>query len=112
MEDAERAAAFYRAAFGCEIAKWDGPIDYCMVKTSAPGEMGIDGGLTHRSDLVKTTVVTLDVPDLDAAMANVADNGGAVLTQKVPVGDMGIMAYFQDTEGNVVGLWQTLTPKP
>ncbi len=26
---------------------------------------------------------------------------------KTPVGDMGFAAYFKDTEGNVIGLWET-----
>jgi predicted enzyme related to lactoylglutathione lyase len=30
-----------------------------------------------------------------------------VLSPRQPVGDMGFAAYFRDTEGNVVGLWQT-----
>jgi len=39
-------------------------------------------------------------------------NGGTILQKKQPIGDgsMGHTGYFKDTEGNVVGLYQS--PKP
>ncbi len=67
---------------------------------------GIDGGFSLRSETVKSTVVTLDVPDIDATLAGVVAHGGTIVAPKMPIGDMGFVAYFQDTEGNVVGLWQ------
>jgi len=32
--------------------------------------------------------------------------GGSTVSEKQPVGDMGFAAYFKDSEGNVLGLWQ------
>jgi len=32
--------------------------------------------------------------------------GGKTVQKKMPVGDMGFAAYFKDTEGNVIGLFQ------
>ena len=29
-----------------------------------------------------------------------------MLTGQTPIGDFGYAAYFKDTEGNVVGLWE------
>jgi len=29
-----------------------------------------------------------------------------VVVARQPVGDMGFTAYFKDTEGNLVGLWE------
>ena len=37
---------------------------------------GIDGGFSLRSETVKSTVVTLDVPDIDATLAGVVAHGG------------------------------------
>ena len=31
------------------------------------------------------------------------------LASKEPVGDMGFAAYFNDSEGNLMGLWQSAT---
>ena len=33
-------------------------------------------------------------------------HGGDVALGRQPVGDMGFTAYFTDTEGNLVGLWE------
>jgi uncharacterized protein len=39
----------------------------------------------------------------------VEQHGGSTATPKMPVGDMGFAAYFNDSEGNVMGLWQSAT---
>ena len=43
----ERAIGFYRALFGWEFEKWDGPWPYWLIRTGS-GEPGIDGGLMGR----------------------------------------------------------------
>ncbi len=34
--------------------------------------------------------------------------GGKIVRAKMPVEDFGYAAYFKDTEGNIVGLWQAI----
>ena len=51
--------------------------------------------------------VVIDVPSIDDALAKVKEAGGAVAGERMPVGDMGFAAYFTDTEGNLIGLWET-----
>jgi predicted enzyme related to lactoylglutathione lyase len=51
--------------------------------------------------------VTIAVQDIDAALGAIAKLGGKPHGKKNPVGDMGWAAYFKDTEGNVIGLWQS-----
>jgi predicted enzyme related to lactoylglutathione lyase len=74
-----------------------------------PTEPGfINGGLIHREESVgRVPVVVIDVEDIDATLARVEAQGGRPLREKPPVGDMGFSAYFEDSEGNVVGLWET-----
>ena len=45
--------------------------------------------------------------DVDAALAQVESAGGSVAQAKDAVPGMGWYAYFKDTEGNILGLWQT-----
>jgi predicted enzyme related to lactoylglutathione lyase len=40
-------------------------------------------------------------------LKNVEKLGGKTVRKKEPVADMGFTAYFKDTEGNIVGLWQS-----
>jgi len=55
---------------------------------------------------VTTPVITLQVDDIDAALVAVEKHGGKSLGDKMAVGDMGFAAYFNDSEGNLMGLWQ------
>ena len=40
----------------------------------------------------------------------VGEAGGTTVSERQPVGEMGFTAYFKDTEGNLVGLWETAKP--
>ena len=62
--------------------------------------------MTKRQDPVKNTVITIDVSEIDSSLKSIEKLGGKVVQKKQPVADMGFTAYFKDTEGNVVGLWQ------
>ena len=113
-DNEERAKTFYQKAFGWDISKYPG-MEYHMVSTTevdqktrqptAPG--AINGGLTKRNSEVKNTVITVDVADIEATLKNVEKLGGKMVRKKEPVADMGFTAYFKDTEGNIVGLWQS-----
>lgn len=62
--------------------------------------------MMKRTRDVKNPVVTVSVEDLDEALKKVEKNGGKAVGKKMEVGNMGWAAYFRDSEGNVVGLWQ------
>lgn len=114
-DDAERARTFYAQAFGWQAMPMP-DMEYTIVSTGPglpdgqPSEPGfINGGLLHRATATTPNpVVVVDVDDLDAALEQVAAAGGTAVTSRIPVGDMGVTAYVRDTEGNVLGLWQTL----
>jgi uncharacterized protein len=114
-DNVERAKSFYKQAFGWDISQVPG-MEYHMVNTTAidektrlPREVGaINGGLAKRNnDTNKNTVVTIDVADIETALKNIEKQGGKTVQKKQPVADMGFTAYFKDTEGNIVGLWQS-----
>ena len=103
VDDADRAAAFYRDAFGWRIDKWDGGIEYWMVTTGKDSEAGINGALTprHRGT---TTVNIIDVPSIDEAIECVVTAGGQAVTEVMPIPGVGKSCYCTDTEGNTFGL--------
>lgn len=108
MDNAERATKFYSDVFGWQFQKWDGPQPYWMVKTGDGA--GIDGGMMMRPPSGApgaTTVNTIDVPSVDEYSKKVVDAGGTVLMPKMPVGEMGFIAYCADTEGTPIGIWET-----
>jgi predicted enzyme related to lactoylglutathione lyase len=113
-DDGDRMRSFYKAAFDWTLQEIP-ELEYTGVVTGPTGEQGmpsepgfINGGFFARgTDEPRGPVLVVDVPDIDAALQRVGELGGAVATAKMTVGDMGFAAYFRDTEGNVVGLWQT-----
>lgn len=109
IDESQRARAFYTQVFGWELTPWPDAPEYVMAATGpASGEGFINGGLVPRGETVGgAPVVVIDVEDIDATLARVEAQGGRPLREKQAVGDMGFAAYFEDSEGNVVGLWQT-----
>jgi predicted enzyme related to lactoylglutathione lyase len=114
-DDQERARKFYQEALGWRIDPVPG-MDYNMVvttpmdeSTGAPTEPGaINGGMFARDTDLKTPVITVDVEDINATLATVESLGGAVVKPRETIPGMGSFAYFKDTEGNVMGLWENL----
>ncbi|MFJ5954634.1 VOC family protein [Paenarthrobacter sp. NPDC092416] len=113
-DDKDRANSFYQGAFGWTLTPMQ-EMDYTIAittpsdeQTGMPKEPGaINGALFTRSDNLKTPILTIDVEDVDAALAQVESAGGSVVQAKDAVPTMGWYAYFKDTEGNILGLWQT-----
>ncbi len=112
FDDAERAQAFYRDAFGWDLTDVPG-MSYTLASTGPTGDQGatepgyINGGLLRRQNPDDSPIVVIDVDDIDAALAKVESLGGQTLLGRQAVGDMGWAAYFKDVEGNSMGLWQS-----
>ena len=111
-DNVERAQAFYREAFGWTINAIP-EMGYTLVGTTATDESGapkepggINGGILARQAPINSPVITIEVDDIDAAAPTIEKLGGVLVGPKAPVGEMGFAAYFTDTEGNVIGLWQ------
>jgi predicted enzyme related to lactoylglutathione lyase len=105
-DDPQRAAAFYSEVFGWRIQKWDGPVEYWLVQTGESGP-GIDGGLMRRAGAPGPVVNTVDVDDVEDAIARITRVGGKVLSPKQAIPGIGWFAYCQDTEGNPFGIMQS-----
>jgi len=112
FDDGERARNFYKEVFGWNVTPLP-EMQYTMVTTGPTGQQGppeepgfINGGMLDRGDPVGGPVVTIDVDDIDASLTKIEDLGGKTVRAKMAVGDMGFAAYFQDSEGNLTGLWQ------
>ena len=103
----ERAAAFYKKAFGWSIEKWPGPTEYWMVTTGADGAPGINGGLLKKQALTTATTNTIGVDSVDKAIDAVKSAGGKLVMPKTPIPTIGYFAYLEDTEGNLFGVMQS-----
>ena len=114
-DDQGRATDFYRETFQWTINAMP-EMDYNVVVTTPSDEQtgmpkspgAINGGLFAREGELTTPIITVDVEDIDATLAQVEKLGGSVVKPKDAIPGMGFYAYFKDTEGNVLGLWQNL----
>lgn len=115
VDDLERAKAFYGSVFGWGVQTLP-EMDYTIAMTTAvdqttqmPLEPGaINGGLMRRSDTTPAPVITIRVDAIDEALKRIEAEGGGTVQPRTEIPGMGAFAYFTDSEGNVVGLWETL----
>jgi predicted enzyme related to lactoylglutathione lyase len=112
-DDVNRAQEFYQSAFGWNLNPIP-EVNYTMVGTTPTNEQGmptdpgaINGGMLKREPPVTSPVITIDVEDIDKALEKIGTLGGSTVQPKQSVMDMGFAAYFKDSEGNLMGLWQS-----
>lgn len=104
VDNPERAMNFYSDIFGWKFEKWNGPMEYWMVTTGDEKELGINGGLSKRSESGMPNMNTIGVSSVDKFSKVVQDKGGKVLMPKTPIPEVGWFATCQDTEGNIFGI--------
>ncbi len=112
-DDVKRAASFYKKAFGWKAEEFGG-MDYWILGTTETNEQGapkspgaINGGMGKRGGPLKSVTVTIAVSDIDKALEKIEKLGGKTVEKKQSIGEMGFTAYFKDSEGNTIGLWQS-----
>jgi len=113
-DDVDRAKKFYETVFG-----WHGnslpSMGYTIWHTGPTNDKDgmvketgfINGGMLKRQEPVQHPVITIDVKSIDDTAKQIEATGGKMVKGKQAVGDMGFSAYFTDSEGNVIGLWET-----
>jgi uncharacterized protein len=115
-DDVSRAKNFYGSIFGWDLQTMQmGDGEYTSVlttpvddQTRMPTEPGaINGGMMERTSDVPAPVITIDVDGIDDALSQIEAAGGSTVTPRTPIPGMGAFAYFKDSEGNVLGLWES-----
>jgi predicted enzyme related to lactoylglutathione lyase len=88
-------------------------MSYTLVTSGPSGAEGpdepgfINGGMMPRREPFTSPNLVLDVESIEVALQAVNDAGGTIVSEREQVGEMGFAAYFKDTEGNLVGLWES-----
>jgi len=110
-DDGDRARGFYEKAFGWQLMTMP-EMGYTIVMTGPSNDQGptesgfINGGMMQRQDEFTSPNIVIDVDNIEDALKAVGEAGGSTVNERMPVGDMGFAAYFKDTEGNLIGLWE------
>jgi uncharacterized protein len=110
VSDIDRAMKFYGTVFNTQLQKRDMETS---VMAFLPDHGGVGGAIVQVHDKAwgyapshSGTVVYLNGgEDLSTTLSRVEGAGGKVITPKTEIGnDFGCFAFFEDTEGNRVGL--------
>ena len=111
-DDVERATSFYMKVFGWEMNPVPG-VKYTRLltisvddKIKLPRAFEVNGAIIKRTKEIATPVVTITVNNMEDTLKRIEQEGGKIIVGKKEFGDRGYTAYFKDTEGNVMGLWQ------
>lgn len=109
VENAERATKFYGSVFGWDVQGWEGDEGYWLVTTGSdePGrdEPGIDGGFIDKK-LAPALVNVIGVDSVDDYLKKAEQAGAKIIREKMEIPNVGFAAYFQDPEGNTVGIFE------
>lgn len=118
-EDVDRAKHFYEKLFGWKITKFKmaeesstGGEPYYMIHTAETDDKGmilkpgtINGGMMKRQNSGQVFTNYIAVDSIDSTLEEIKKMGGEVCMPKTEIGkEMGWIALFKDTEGNILGL--------
>ncbi|MEI8033488.1 MAG: VOC family protein [Chlorobiaceae bacterium] len=107
VNDMTRAKAFYEAVTQLSLEEHEmNELQMAWFPMSETGS-GAAGSLV-RGEMQKPslagTLIYFSTPDIDSALERVKKNGGNVISKKTGIGEYGFIAFFEDTEGNRIGL--------
>jgi predicted enzyme related to lactoylglutathione lyase len=114
-DDPERAQTFYGSVFEWRLQPMEGydytiamttPVDEQTQMPTVPG--AINGGMRSRQAEAPSPLVVIQVDSIDESLKKVEGGGGSTVTPRTEMPGMGAFAYFKDSEGNVLGLWESL----
>ena len=107
VSDIDRAAKFYEAAFGAELAQTQMGLYKMAWFPMEMGGAGAAGTLIQGDGYTPShqgSLVYLHVPEIDPTLAKIAEAGGKTFMPRMGIGEHGFVTHFEDSEGNRVAL--------
>jgi predicted enzyme related to lactoylglutathione lyase len=101
-----RAKEFYENVFNWNIEKWEGPVEYWIITAGDEDEPGINGGLQKRENKEDAISNYIGVDSVEDTVKKVKKSGGNIIKPKNSIPGVGYYAFFEDTEGNRLGIME------
>lgn len=116
VDDFSRAKKFYEEVFGWQFKDVEGiEHEYAFALTTESDERMvpkdkcvINGGMYKRSPRGEGPVIVITVKSMDQTLEKLKEKGREIVFGPHKIGDMGVYAQFRDSEGNLMGLWESL----
>ena len=117
VNDMKRAQRFYQEVFDWKVTPIPGsggnfhaaqtvPVDE-KGDPKVPG--GINGGFFQRGTYgLEGTFLEVNVSSIDEHLKKIESAGGKLVKAKGPILDIAFFAVIEDTEGNIIGLWEDI----
>lgn len=128
-DDLDRAQKFYESVFGWTFQQlgteyggyrtiMTGPnMSELIGKPLTPENIGIDGGMIKRQGPrpaadapVHGYVCVVGVQNIDQTITKIEAAGGVLALAKIMIPNVGWVAYYKDTEGNIFGIIEPVIP--
>ena len=106
--DLERAKKFYDVIFAIDVRFFDaGELRFGFFPMEEGGANAA-GALVHQPAMYRPShdgaLIYFAVRDIEAVLARVEAAGGRIFQHRKAVGEFGFVGFFEDSEGNRVGL--------
>lgn len=109
VSDMDRAIDFYEFPFGLELTPRDVDGYRMAFFPRGEGRPGASGALAM-GDVYKPSkqgvILYFEVPDIDVVLQRAQARGGRQLYPKTDIGEAGLVAEIEDSEGNRIALAQ------
>lgn len=103
--DPQKTMDFFNEVFGWTYQQF-GTEQYWSVMTGDPKSPGINGGIMKKRDPDQPVVNSILVENVDEFIAKIEKAGGKIVVPKMPIPNVGWLAYFTDPDGNIHGIYQ------
>lgn len=104
-DNPEKTIEFFTKVFGWKFQQF-GNEEYWLAITGEANTPGINGAFMKKRDPAQPVVNTIYVEDIDDTAKQIENAGGKIVVPKMPVPNVGWVAYFKDPDGNIHGIWK------
>lgn len=107
VQDMNRAIAFYSSTFGLTFERENIDGNDMALFPSEPMREGATGALAKGDSYTPSrhgARLYFSTSDIDDTMRRAIDAGGKLIYPKTDTGDYGLVAEFEDSEGNCIAL--------
>ncbi len=105
--DPAASIEFFTEALDWDFQGWH-DFPYWLATTGPDSQRGINGAVMPAPDGKPRTVIVVEVPDINDALARVVATGGEMVLEVQDIPEVGQSAYCRDPQGILFGLFQPL----